>query len=143
MKISYNWLKEIYPTDLSPEAIDILLTAGGLEVENIEAFETVKGGMKGLVVGEVMTCIKHPDADKLKLTTVDVGTGELLQIVCGGPNVAAGQKVELEADVKTKFYDKDIKGYNVVAEITGTDPVLKDEIVMLGGLPALPFGPEA
>ena len=93
MKISYNWLKEIYPTDLSPEAIDILLTAGGLEVENIEAFETVKGGMKGLVVGEVKTCIKHPDADKLKLTTVDVGTGELLQIVCGGPNVAAGQKV--------------------------------------------------
>jgi phenylalanyl-tRNA synthetase beta chain len=93
MKISYNWLKEIYPTDLSPEAIDALLTAGGLEVESVEEFESVKGGMKGLVVGEVKTCIKHPDADKLKLTTVDVGTGENLQIVCGGPNVAAGQKV--------------------------------------------------
>ncbi len=93
MKISYNWLKEIYPTDLSANEISILLTAGGLEVENVEEFESVKGGLKGLVIGQVITCIKHPDADKLSLTTVDTGGGEYQQIVCGAPNVAIGQKV--------------------------------------------------
>jgi phenylalanyl-tRNA synthetase beta chain len=93
MKISYNWLKEILPLEISPEETAVLLTACGLEVENIEIFESVKGGMKGLVIGEVKTCMKHPDADKLSLTTVDAGTGEIYQIVCGAPNVAAGQKV--------------------------------------------------
>jgi len=93
MKISFNWLKKIYPTDLSAEKAAALLTHSGLEVESMETFESIKGGMKGLVIGEVLTCIKHPDADKLKLTTVDVGSGEPLQIVCGGPNVAQGQKV--------------------------------------------------
>ena len=73
MKISYNWLKEILPVKYSPEETAALLTACGLEVESIEQFESIKGGLKGLVIGEVKTCIKHPDADKLKLTTVDVG----------------------------------------------------------------------
>src|SRR5207344_2677030 len=72
---------------------DALLTACGLEVENVEEFESLKGSLRGLVVGEVKTCIKHPDADKLSLTTVDTGEGEPAQIVCGAPNVAAGQKV--------------------------------------------------
>ena len=93
MKISYNWLNEIFPSDLSPEETSIILTGAGLEVEGIEKFESVKGGLSNLVIGEVKTCMKHPDADKLSLTTVDVGAGEILQIVCGAPNVAAGQKV--------------------------------------------------
>ena len=93
MKISYNWLKEILPANFSIEESSTLLTGCGLEVEGVESFESVKGGLEGLVIGEVKSCIKHPDADKLSLTTVDVGTGEILQIVCGAPNVAAGQKV--------------------------------------------------
>lgn len=93
MKISYNWLKEYINTDLSPDEISVLLTDCGLEVESVEKFETVKGGLKGIVVGEVKTKEKHPDADRLNLTTVDIGTGTLLNIVCGASNVEAGQKV--------------------------------------------------
>ena len=93
MKISYNWLKEYVKTDLSAEEVGILLTDCGLEVEGIEKFETIKGGLKGIVIGEVKSKEKHPDADKLNLTTVDVGTGTLLNIVCGAANVEAGQKV--------------------------------------------------
>lgn len=93
MKISYNWLKEFLKTDLPIDQAAVMLTAGGLEVENIEEFESVKGGLKGLFVGEVLTCAKHPNADKLSLTTVNVGGETPLQIVCGAPNVAAGQKV--------------------------------------------------
>ncbi len=93
MKISYNWLKNYAATELSAQEAGKLLTEAGLEVEHIEQFESFKGGLKGLVVGEVKTCIKHPNADKLSLTTVDVGGERLLNIVCGAPNVAAGQKV--------------------------------------------------
>jgi phenylalanyl-tRNA synthetase beta chain len=93
MTISYNWLKEYIDIPESPEEIGNLLTSTGLEVESVEPFETVKGGLKGLVIGEVLTCIKHPNADKLSLTTVDVGAGSPLHIVCGASNVAAGQKV--------------------------------------------------
>ena len=92
MKISYNWLKQYVDTDLSAEEIGTILTETGLEVESVEKIEMVKGGLEGVVVGEVLTCEKHPDADKLKVTTVTVG-GEPLQIVCGAPNVAEGQKV--------------------------------------------------
>ena len=92
MKISLNWLKEYVQTDLSPEEIGAILTETGLEVESIEKIEMVKGGLEGVVTGEVLSCEKHPDADKLKVTTVSIG-GEPLQIVCGAPNVAAGQKV--------------------------------------------------
>jgi phenylalanyl-tRNA synthetase beta chain len=94
MKISYNWLKTL---------INIYLTSSGLEVEGIEAFETVKGGLKGIVVGEVVTKEKHPDADKLSITKVNIGVAELLNIVCGAPNVAAGQKV-LVATIGAKLY---------------------------------------
>jgi phenylalanyl-tRNA synthetase beta chain len=93
MKISYNWLQQYIDIPESAEEIGQTLTNTGLEVESIEPFETVKGGLKGLVIGEVLTCAKHPNADKLSITTVDVGGEKPLQIVCGAPNVAAGQKV--------------------------------------------------
>ncbi len=93
MKISYKWLHEYYPSNFSPEEVGVFLTGCGLEVEGIEEFDSVTGGLKGLYVGEVKTCVRHPDADKLSLTTVDTGHGESVQIVCGAPNVAAGQKV--------------------------------------------------
>lgn len=103
MKISYNWLKEYIQTDLTAEAIGELLTGCGLEVESIEKYETIKGSLKGLVVGHVLTKAKHPDADRLSVTTVDAGTGTPLNIVCGAPNVAAGQKV-IVATVGTTVY---------------------------------------
>jgi phenylalanyl-tRNA synthetase beta chain len=110
MKISYNWLKEYLPQDEetakileNPQKIAEILTSVGLEVENLEKYEEVKNGLEGLIVGEVITCEKHPDADKLKITTVDNGNGETLQIVCGASNVAAGQKV-IVAPVGSKLY---------------------------------------
>jgi phenylalanyl-tRNA synthetase beta chain len=93
MKISYNWLKQYIHIPESAEEIGQTLTGTGLEVESVEPFESVKGGLKGLVIGEVLTCGKHPNADKLSITTVDVGGANPLQIVCGAANVAAGQKV--------------------------------------------------
>jgi phenylalanyl-tRNA synthetase beta chain len=93
MKISYNWLKQYIDIPESAEEIGKVLTSTGLEVESVEPFETVRGGLKGLVVGEVKTCARHPNADKLSITTVDVGMGQLHQIVCGASNVAAGLKV--------------------------------------------------
>ncbi|HCZ37060.1 MAG TPA: phenylalanine--tRNA ligase subunit beta, partial [Cytophagales bacterium] len=92
MKISYNWLKQYIDIPESAEDIGKVLTSTGLEVESVEAFETVKGGLAGLVIGEVLTCSKHPNADKLSITTVNVGD-KVLPIVCGAANVAAGQKV--------------------------------------------------
>lgn len=93
MTISYNWLKDYIDIPETPDELGQLLTSTGLEVEHVHAFETVKGGLKGLVIGEVLTCVKHPNADKLSLTTVDVGGEKPLSIVCGAANVAAGQKV--------------------------------------------------
>ncbi|HEV7383028.1 MAG TPA: phenylalanine--tRNA ligase subunit beta, partial [Dyadobacter sp.] len=93
MKISYKWLGELIELTETPEEIGVLLTATGLEVENIEEVESIRGGLKGVVVGEVLTCEKHPEADRLKITTVDTGLAEPLHIVCGAANVAAGQKV--------------------------------------------------
>lgn len=103
MNISYSWLKNYISLDQSPEEIGKILTQIGLEVGGIEEVETVKGGMKGLVIGEVITCIPHPNSDHLSKTTVNIGTGELLEIVCGAPNVAAGQKVVV-ATVGTTLY---------------------------------------
>ncbi|UII29772.1 phenylalanine--tRNA ligase subunit beta [Fulvivirga ulvae] len=93
MKISLNWLKDYININQSPEEISKLLTDTGLEVEGLENFEQVKGGLKGLVIGEVLTCEKHPNADKLSVTTVDIGSDNPVPIVCGAPNVAKGQKV--------------------------------------------------
>ncbi len=93
MKISYNWIKRLLPVDHTPEEISVYLTDCGLEVEGIEKFESIKGGLKQVVIGEVLECEKHPDADRLKLTKVNVGEAAPLSIVCGAPNVAKGQKV--------------------------------------------------
>ncbi|MGC4101467.1 phenylalanine--tRNA ligase subunit beta [Ferruginibacter sp.] len=103
MTISYNWLSEYLPEKVEPEKLSRILTSIGLEVETMEAFEEVKGGLKGLVIGEVLECQKHPDADKLSLTKVTIGSGDPLQIVCGAPNVAAGQKVVV-ATIGTTIY---------------------------------------
>jgi len=103
MIISYNWLSEYLPETIEPEKLSKILTSIGLEVESLHKYEAVKGGLKGLVVGEVLTCEKHPDADKLKVTTVDIGAVEKLQIVCGAHNVAAGQKVVV-ATIGTTIY---------------------------------------
>ncbi|MEP6595959.1 MAG: phenylalanine--tRNA ligase subunit beta [Ginsengibacter sp.] len=93
MRISYNWLKEFIPDLPDHERLSNILTAVGLEVEKLEKFEEIKGGLKGLMAGEILECEKHPQADKLKITKVDIGRGEILQIVCGAPNVAVGQKI--------------------------------------------------
>jgi phenylalanyl-tRNA synthetase beta chain len=93
MTISYNWLSEYLPEKIEPEKLSKILTSIGLEVESMEKYEELKGGLEGLVTGEILECTKHPDADKLSLTKVDIGTDTPLQIVCGAPNVAAGQKV--------------------------------------------------
>lgn len=103
MTISYNWLSEYLPEKIAPERLSVILTSIGLEVEKMEAFEEVKGGLKGLVIGEVLEAAPHPNADKLRLTRVNIGTGDPLQIVCGAPNVAAGQKVVV-ATVGTTIY---------------------------------------
>ncbi|MEO6346608.1 MAG: phenylalanine--tRNA ligase subunit beta [Aquaticitalea sp.] len=103
MKISYNWLKQFIHIDWPPEQTGELLTDLGLEVEGIETYQSVKGGLEGVVVGEVLTCVQHSNADRLKVTTVDIGKGTPLQIVCGAPNVAAGQKVPV-ATIGTTLY---------------------------------------
>lgn len=102
MKISFNLLKQFIDINKSSEEVGHILTNLGLEVEGITPFESIKGGLRGLVLGQVETCIKHPNADKLKLTTINIGT-EHLQIVCGAPNVAVGQKVAV-ATIGTVLY---------------------------------------
>ena len=103
MKISLNWLKTYIKTDLPAEEIARILTGIGLEVEALEKIESIRGGLAGLVIGEVLTCEKHPDADKLHVTTVDLGDGVPTQIVCGAPNVAAGEKVVV-ATINSTLY---------------------------------------
>ncbi|MBC7511503.1 MAG: phenylalanine--tRNA ligase subunit beta, partial [Ferruginibacter sp.] len=93
MIISYNWLSEYLPISVEPQKLSKILTSIGLEVESLHKYESLKGGLEGIVAGEVLTCEKHPDADKLKITTVNIGEAEPVQIVCGADNVAAGQKV--------------------------------------------------
>ena len=104
MKISYKWLQQFLQIDWEPDRAGELLTDLGLEVEGIETKESIKGSLKGVVVGEVLTCIQHPNADRLKVTTVDLGLSETVQIVCGAPNVAVGQKVPV-ATIGTSLYD--------------------------------------
>ena len=107
MNISYKWLKEYIDFDLTPQQVAEALTSLGLEVGATEEVETIRGGLKGLVVGQVLTCEMHPNSDHLHVTTVDLGNGEApAQIVCGAPNVAAGQKV-IVATLGTVLYDGD------------------------------------
>jgi phenylalanyl-tRNA synthetase beta chain len=112
MKISYNWLKQFIDIDWDAEKTGALLTDLGLEVEGIERFESVKGGLEGVVIGEVLTCEQHPNADRLKLTTVNIGNGEPLQIVCGAPNVAVGQKVPV-ATIGTTLYTPEGEAWTI------------------------------
>ena len=107
MNVSYKWLKEYIDFDLTPQQVSDALTSLGLEVDALEEVETIKGGLKGLVVGKVLTCEPHPNSDHMHTTTVDLGNGQApVQIVCGAPNVAAGQKV-IVATIGTKLYDGD------------------------------------
>jgi phenylalanyl-tRNA synthetase beta chain len=110
MKISYNWLKQFIKIDWESEKTAALLTDLGLEVEIVDIFETIKGGLKGVVVGHVLECAQHPNADRLKVTKVDIGDGNIVQIVCGASNVAAGLKVPV-ATIGTVLYDKEGVGF--------------------------------
>jgi phenylalanyl-tRNA synthetase beta chain len=112
MKISYNWLKQFLQVDWEENKTSELLTDLGLEVEGIETKESIKGSLEGILVGEVLTCVQHPNADRLKITTVDLGTGDPVQIVCGAPNVAAGQKVPV-ATIGTTLYDDEGVGFKI------------------------------
>lgn len=107
MKISLNWLKDYIQINETPERLDQILTDTGLEVEGIEKIEAVKGGLQGVVIGEVLTCEQHPDADRLKVTTVNLGNGEPVQIVCGAPNVQVGQKVVVATEGCTLYPNPD------------------------------------
>ncbi|MGJ5641437.1 phenylalanine--tRNA ligase subunit beta [Formosa sp. S-31] len=112
MKISYNWLKQFIKTDWTAEQTGELLTDLGLEVEGIDTFQSVKGGLEGIVVGEVLTCEQHANADKLKVTTVNIGEDTPVQIVCGAPNVAAGQKVPV-ATIGTTLYTPEGEAWTI------------------------------
>ena len=103
MNISYNWLREYLQFEMTPQQTADMLTSIGLETGSVEEIQTIRGGLEGLVIGEVLTCTEHPNSDHLHLTTVNTGNGEEpLKIVCGAPNVAAGQKV-IVATVGTKL----------------------------------------
>ena len=112
MKISYNWLKQFINIDWDAEKTGELLTDLGLEIEGIDTYESVKGGLKGIVIGEVLTCVQHPNADRLKVTTVDIGADVPVQIVCGAPNVATGQKVPV-ATIGTTLYTTEGEAWKI------------------------------
>jgi len=121
MKVSYNWLKDYLDFDLTPEEVSEILTDTGLEIEKLEKFESVPGGLKGVVVGEVIEAEPHPNADKLKVTMVNVGEPDLLNIVCGAPNVAVGQKV-MVATVGTTLMPEPEKPFKIKkAKIRGEE----------------------
>lgn len=112
MRISYNWLKQFIKLDWNSEETSALLTDLGLEVEGVEKFESLKGGLEGVIVGHVLTCVPHPNADRLKITTVEIGAEAPVQIVCGAANVAAGQKVPV-ATIGTTLYDKEGNAFQI------------------------------
>ena len=112
MKVSYNWLKDYVDTSLTPQELDDLLTFSGLEIEGVEKVETIKGGLEHVVIAQVLTCEPHPDSDHLHLTTVDIGGETPLHIVCGAPNVAAGQKVVC-ATIGTKIWTSETEFYEI------------------------------
>src|SRR6202012_3973153 len=121
MTISYNWVCDYLPVTIEPERLSTILTSIGLEVEHVEAYDSVKGGLKGLVIGQVLECVPHPNADKLKLTKVDTGGPEPLSIVCGAANVAAGQRVVVALPGTTIY---PIKGEPItlkIAKIRGVE----------------------
>jgi phenylalanyl-tRNA synthetase beta subunit (EC 6.1.1.20) len=112
MKISFNWLKQFINIDWDAEKTGDLLTDLGLEVEGVERYQSVKGGLEGVVIGEVLTCKQHPNADRLKIVTVAIGNDVPVQIVCGAPNVASGQKVPV-ATIGTTLYTKEGESWTI------------------------------
>jgi len=112
MKISYNWLKQFIDIDWSAEKTGELLTDLGLEIEGIDTYQSVKGGLEGIVIGHILTCVQHENADKLKVTTVDIGADKPVQIVCGAPNVAVGQKVPV-ATIGTTLYTEEGEAWKI------------------------------
>jgi len=131
MKISYNWLKEYLQIDLDPHKVAEILTGIGLEIEGTEEWESVKGGFKGVIIGEVLTCKKHPGADKLFVTTVNIGSPEPLHIVCGAPNVAAGQKVPVAPAGTILYYgdqNLEIKKSKIRGELSEGMICAEDEL---------------
>lgn len=154
MKISYNWIKDYLDIDLDPHKVAEILTGIGLEIEGTEDWVSVKGGLAGVIVGEVLTCKKHPDADKLSVTTVNIGSEEPLKIVCGAPNVAAGQKVPV-ATVGTSVFKGEetfeIKRSKIRGELSEGMICAEDELglgtghdgIMVLGNDAIPGTPAA
>ena len=132
MNISYNWLKDYLDIDMTPQQVSEALTSIGLETDGLEEVETIKGGLKGVVIGKVLTCEEHPNSDHLHITTVDLGNGEPTQIVCGAPNVAAGQTVVV-ATVGTTLYSGEESFQIKRSKIRGVESQ-----VMTSPLPALP-----
>lgn len=131
MNISYNWLKNYIDVDLPVEELSQILTDIGLEVEGVKSFQSVKGGLQGVVVGEVLSCRKHPNADKLSVTTVNVGQDQVLPIVCGAPNVAAGQKVAVATPGTTLYSGDDsfvIKKTKIRGEVSEGMICAEDEL---------------
>lgn len=112
MKISYSWLKQFIQTEKTPEELSLILTNIGLEVESLEKVQPIVGGLEGLVIGKVLECTQHPNADRLRVTKVDIGAAEMLQIVCGAPNVAAEQKVVV-APVGTTVYPNEGEPFKI------------------------------
>ena len=155
MNVSYKWLKEYLDFEFSPEQLADVLTSIGLETGSVERVESIRGGLRGLVVGRVLTCTEHPDSDHLHVTTVDLGTGEPVQIVCGAPNVAAGQNV-IVATIGTTLYDGDkefkikkgkIRGVESLGMICAEDEIgvgtSHDGIIVLGDDAPAPGTPAA
>ncbi len=131
MKISYNWLRDYLDFDIEPQKLAVILTNLGLEIEALEEWESVKGGLKGVVVGEVLTCKKHPEADKLTVTTVNTGGAKPLNIICGAPNVAPGQKVPVALAGTVLFKGDDtfeIKNTKIRGEVSEGMICAEDEI---------------
>ncbi|MGC8803901.1 MAG: YtpR family tRNA-binding protein, partial [Bacteroidales bacterium] len=136
MKISYNWLKQYLPVEQSPEELEQILINLGLEVESLERWYSVSGGLTNFVIGRVLTCEKHPQADRLHVTTVDVGKPEPLRIVCGAPNVAAGQKVVVAlpgAKVFTPKGEFEIQKTKIRGEVSEGMICAEDEMGMGDG----------
>lgn len=155
MNISYKWLREYLPFELTPEELAADLTSVGLETGTIERVESIRGGLRGIVIGKVLTCEAHPDSDHLHITTVDLGDGTPTQIVCGAPNVAAGQTVVV-ATVGTTLYDGDkefkikkskIRGVESLGMICAQDEIgvgtSHDGIIVLPDGAAAPGTPAA
>ena len=120
MNVSYKWLKEYVDFDLSAEELSAALTSIGLEVGGVEEVQSIRGGLKGLVVGHVLSCEPHPNSDHMHVCSVDLGNGEPVQIVCGAANVAAGQKV-IVATLGAKLYDEDKEFVIKKSKLRGLD----------------------